>query len=66
MFDIQKARSILKEYTVKIRISSSEFGTGFFIGVGVIMTCLHVIDNCSNNSVIIWKEKKYKIDKVRM
>lgn len=61
MFDIQKARSILKEYTVKIRISSSEFGTGFFIGVGVIMTCLHVIDNCSNNSVIIWKEKKYKI-----
>ena len=64
MSNIQKARSILKECTAKIVISSSEFGTGFFVGVGVLMTCLHVVANYNDKSFIIWKNKKYSITKI--
>lgn len=40
--DIQTFEQYLRQSTVKIKVSEEEYGTGFFVAPGIILTCAHV------------------------
>jgi hypothetical protein len=42
--------------TVRIAVPSGEFGTGFFIAPGWIVTCAHVVEDGSQTVDILWKD----------
>lgn len=52
--------SLLKDCTVRLKVLSEE-GTGFFVGVGKILTCHHLVESAGEEGVeVCWRNKKYK------
>jgi len=59
-----EAHKHLELCTVKIE-SDYNVGSGFFIKQGLIVTCYHVVEDCSSKQLTVtWQEKTYKALKI--
>ncbi|MDA0633317.1 trypsin-like peptidase domain-containing protein [Nonomuraea sp. MCN248] len=52
----------LRVATVKVVPGAQQFGTGLFVGTGLVLTCAHVLEGCLSPEAeitVVWQHKEY-------